>query len=177
MPTKINDHQPPRGLLRWLLRLPNGLFRAHLGWLLAGHFLDITHIGRVSGRTRHAVVEVLRHDRASGTYDVVAAFGPRTDWLRNIEHTPRVEISVGLRHFAATASVLDPDAAAAAMLDYTRRFPFARRIIPRLLGYRVDGSDADYEALMRQATVVAFRPLAAASVERAGTARTSAASH
>lgn len=160
MPTKITDPQPPRGLMRVLLRLPNWLFGAHLGWLLLGHFLQLTHTGRLSGLPRRAVLEVLRHDRAGDTYMVMAGFGPHSDWVRNIERAPRVEIAVGLRRFAASAAVLGPDAAAAAMLDYARRFPFARGIIARVMGYRWDGSDADFRALARLATVVAFHPLA-----------------
>lgn len=160
MPTKISNPQPPRGLTRLLLRLPNHLFRLHLGWLLAGHFLQLTHTGRISGLPRRTVLEVLRHDRASDTYMAMAGFGPNSDWVRNIAKTPRVTIAVGPRHFAADAAVLGSDDAAAAMLDYARRFPFARSIIARVMGYRTDGSDADFRALARLATVVAFHPLA-----------------
>lgn len=160
MPTKVSDPQPPRGVARKLLRLPNGLFRLHLGWLLFGHFLQLTHTGRRSGLPRRSVLEVLRHDRASDTYMVMAGFGPNSDWMRNIAKTPRVAIAVGLRHFAARATVLGPDEAAAAILDYARRFPIARGIIARVMGYQTDGSDADFRALARLATVVAFHPLA-----------------
>ena len=167
MPTKISDPHPPRGLTRGLLRLPNWLFRLHLGWLLFGHFLQVTHTGRRSGLPRRTVLEVLCHDRASDAYMVMAGFGPRSDWVRNIEQTPRVEIAVGLRRLAASAAVLGSDEAAAAILDYTRRFPFARGIIARVMGYRTDGSDADFRALARLATVVAFCPLASGTMTSA----------
>lgn len=164
MPTKVRDPRPPRGVVRLLLRLPNGLFRLHLGWLLCGHFLQLTHTGRRSGLLRRTVLEVLRHDRASDTYMVMAGFGPHSDWVRNIARTPRVELAVGLRHIAAVATVLSPDEAAAAILDYTRRFPIARGIIARVMGYQTDGSDASFRALAHLATVVAFHPLAPGAV-------------
>ena len=159
MPSKVTYLRPPRGPARWHLRLPNWLFRLHLGWLLAGHFLQLTHTGRVSGLPRRTILEVLRHDRATDTYAVMAGFGPASDWVRNIAQNPRVAIAVGLRRFAAIATILNPDDAAADILDYTHRVPVARPIIARVMGYTWDGSEADFRALAHRATVVAFRPI------------------
>ena len=117
MPTKIKEVQRPRGLLRWLFRLPIWLFRWHLGWLLMERFLLLTTIGRKSGLPRETVVEVLRHDRVNDTYYVLAGFGERTDWLRNIEKTPGVTISVGRRCFEALAERVSQQEAEEQVLD------------------------------------------------------------
>src|SRR6516225_11717887 len=101
MPTKIRDVQPPHGVARTLYRLPIRLFHLHLGWLLMGHFLLLTHSGRKSGLPRQTVLEVLLHDRAKDVYYVMAGWGEQSDWVKNIEKTPQVEIIVGRRHFYA----------------------------------------------------------------------------
>jgi deazaflavin-dependent oxidoreductase (nitroreductase family) len=160
MPTKIREAQPPQGLMRGLFRLPIWLFHWHLGWLLMGRFLLLTTTGRKSGLPRQTVVEVLSYDRANDTYYVLAGFGERTDWLRNIEKTPQVTIHVGRRRFEALAERLSPQEAAAKVLDYAHRNPLAIRVLPRLLGYRLDGSDEDFRALAHLSVVIAFHPIA-----------------
>jgi hypothetical protein len=63
MSTRIRDVQPPRGMAR-------RLFRLHLGWLLVGHFLLLTHTGRQSDLPLQTVPEVLWHEKDCGAYDV-----------------------------------------------------------------------------------------------------------
>jgi deazaflavin-dependent oxidoreductase (nitroreductase family) len=139
MPTKIKDVQPPRGMARRLYRLPIWLFRLHLGWLLISHFLLLTHTGRKSGLPRQTVLEVLWHEKAGDVYYVLAAWGEQSDWVKNIEQTPQVTIADGRRRFRAQAARLV-------------------RYLPRLLGYRTDGSEADLRALTRLGIVVGFTP-------------------
>ena len=159
MPTKIKDVQQPRGLSRVLYRLPITLYRVHLGWLAGNRFLELTHIGRKSGLPRHTVLEVLQYDRASDTYYVLAALGEKSDWLRNTEKTPQVVIHVGHRRLQALAKRLSPEEAELKVLDYAGRHPIAMRVLPRLLGYRIDGTEEDFRALARLGIVVAFQPI------------------
>ena len=158
MPTKIREVQPPRGMARTLYRLPIMLFRLHLGWLLMGHFLLLTHIGRKSGLPRQTILEVLQHDRAKDAYYVMAGWGKQSDWVKNIEKTPQVEISVGHRRFNALASRLPPEEAESKVIAYARQHPRLIRSLPRLLGYRIDGTEEDLRALARLGIVVAFEP-------------------
>lgn len=39
----------------------------------------LTHTGRVSGRKRRTVVEVVEYDPATGAHTVCSGFGPRAD--------------------------------------------------------------------------------------------------
>ena len=158
MPEKIADVQPPRGLLRWLARLPIWLYRAGLGWLLGNRFLMLTHIGRKSGLPRQVVLEVVRHDRANDTYYVAVGFGQNTDWYRNLSKTPDVVIRVGRRRIAVRAGRLSPEEAERVMLDYARRHPLAIRELAHVLGWRVNGAEADYRALGRIIPIIALRP-------------------
>jgi deazaflavin-dependent oxidoreductase (nitroreductase family) len=158
MPTKIRDVQPPHGVARTLYRLPIRLFSLHLGWLLMGHFLLLSHIGRKSGQPRQTVLEVLLHERAKDVYYVMAGWGERSDWMKNIEKTPQVEISVGRRHVRAVARRLPPEDAESKVMAYGRQHPHLIRYLPRLLGYRTDGTEEDLRALARLGIVVAFEP-------------------
>src|SRR5579884_64793 len=133
MPEKIKDVRPPRGLGRLLFRLPIWLFRLHLGWLLGHRFLLLTHIGRKSGRTRQNMLEVVRYEKASSTYYVFSGWAEKSDWARNVMKTPRVEITAAGRHFAACAARVSPDEAERVLLDYARRYPIAKRVLPRMI--------------------------------------------
>lgn len=154
----IHDVKPPRGLSRLLYRLPILFYRAGLGWLLGKRFLLLTHTGRISGLPRQAVLEVIRFDRDNDSYYVVSGFGEQAAWFRNIQLTPEVEIIVGRRCMGAQAEILPQKDAERELLDYARRYPLAARLLPRLLGYRVDGSDEGYRALTRRLKIVRFHP-------------------
>ena len=77
----------PGLLVALFRRAPVVLYRAHLGWILGGHFLMLTTTGRKTGRTRRTVLEVMRRaDRSTGalpTLWVVASRGRQTDWYAN----------------------------------------------------------------------------------------------
>lgn len=164
MPTKIRETQPPHGFTLLLLRLPIWLYHAHLGWLLGDRFLQLTHIGRKSGLPHQTIVEVLQYDKASNMYSVLAAWGEKSDWVRNVEKTPEVVIDVRRQRLHAHAVFLSPEEAERKVLDYAQRHPIAMRVLPRLLGYRVDGTEEDFRALARMRLVVAFHPTSSEKV-------------
>ncbi len=139
--------QPPRGLLRLLLRAPIWFYRLRLGWLLGGRFLLLLHTGRRTGLRRQAVLEVVDYDPAADVYTVAVGFGRRSDWYQNIRVRPQVVLQVGRRRVAAIAHPLDPAAGGAVMAGYARRYPLAARLLTRLLGHDVDGSPDSYRRL------------------------------
>lgn len=158
MAEKIKDVRPPSGLGAFLFRLPIWLYRVGLGRLLGGRFLLLNHVGRKSGKMRQVVVEVVRHDEGSDSYVVAAGFGPQSQWYQNLLAHPEVSIQVGRRKLAVTAGFLSEEQGADEMADYGRRHPGAARQLSRLMGYKVDGSEADYRELGRTLPFVAFRP-------------------
>ena len=125
---------PPKGLLRWVLRVPVVLYRLNLGWLLGKRFLLLNHIGRKSGQLRQTVVEVVAHDKASDTYYIVSGWGYKADWYQNLLATPAIVIQVGRRKLAMRAESVSPDVGAQVLLNYRREHPFAARELSRLLG-------------------------------------------
>ncbi|MFQ5859416.1 MAG: nitroreductase family deazaflavin-dependent oxidoreductase [Anaerolineae bacterium] len=157
MSTEMTGSRPPRGLSRMLYRLPIWLYRLRLGRLLGERFLLLNHIGRKSGLSRQAVLEVIRHDRVSDTYFVASGWGEKADWFRNIQKTPEVVIDVGRRHLGAVAERLRQEQTERELLDYAQRHPTAFRALARLIGYRVTDSEEDVRALARQIPILALR--------------------
>ena len=149
--------QWPRGLLRFLARLPIGLYRARLGWLLGNRFLMLTHIGRKSGLPRQVVVEVVRYDITTDTYFIVSGFGEQADWFRNIVKTPDVTVHVSTRRLACTAVRVSQQEAASEFKDYARRYPTALKALSRVLGYPWDGTEESYQRLAQMLPIIELR--------------------
>ena len=155
----MTKSSPPRGIARLAFRLPIWLYHLRLGWLLGDRLLLLTHVGRKSGRQRQAVIEVVRHDRASDTYIIASGFGAQVDWLRNIEKNPNVVVQSGGRRLEAVAERLPLDVAADELHSYAARYPRAFRILTkRLLGQELDGSADSFRQLAANVPVVALRP-------------------
>ena len=129
--------KPPSGVTLWFLKAPKYLYRIGLGWILGNRFVMIEHTGRRSGNTYHTVLEVIRNDDT--TIDIAAAWGPKTDWLRNIEANPRVRVSMGrLRNKPATAAIADDATAAETFAAYTKAHPRSARALSKSLGLPLD---------------------------------------
>jgi deazaflavin-dependent oxidoreductase (nitroreductase family) len=149
---------PPTGWRRTLMRLPVHLYRLGLGWMLGTRFMLINHVGRHSGVPRTVVVEVVAHDRATGTWTVASGFGPTADWYRNLLANPRVTIQVGRRTMPVTAHALSEEDGATTMARYATAHPRTARQLARFMGFEVDGSERDYRELGRALPFVRFTP-------------------
>jgi deazaflavin-dependent oxidoreductase (nitroreductase family) len=152
----IDRPGPPTGIRRRLWRLPVQLYRLRLGWLTGGRLMLLTHTGRATGLPRTAVIEVVQHD-ADG-YVSASGFGPRADWYRNVQRNPDVTITVGSRVIPATAHPLTSDEGADLMAAYAPRHPALARHLCRVMGFRVDGSTADYREVGARIPFVRFTP-------------------
>lgn len=158
MPEKIAEAKPPRGLVRLAFRLPIWLYRMKLGRLLGRRFLLLEHTGRKSGKTRQTVLEVVRYDKANETYVVAVGFGTRSDWYQNILANPLVTIDSGGHRTQAIAEPLTPEAAEEEFVVYSRRYPGLMKELTRVIGYRLDGTEADIRALGRILPMMSLKP-------------------
>ncbi|MGD8402421.1 MAG: nitroreductase family deazaflavin-dependent oxidoreductase [Anaerolineales bacterium] len=151
--------KPPGKALRFGLRLPIWLYRAHLGWLLGDRFLMLTHTGRKSGLERHTVIEVVQHNKDADTYYVVSGWGEKSDWYQNIRKKPSVTIQTGGRQFKSTAEFIPVEKAIGILQTYAREHPTAFNELSGLfLGERMKpGSDAP-QRIAEKMPMVAFRP-------------------
>lgn len=133
MSQRTIDARLAYGPLRFFLRLPIWLYRAHLGWLLGGRFLLLTHTGRKSGKLHQTVLEVVRHDKPSNTYIIASGWGTRSDWMQNITKTPEVIIQVGNQRLSARAERLSPTQAESELRTYAQQHPEAFRRLAGLM--------------------------------------------
>jgi deazaflavin-dependent oxidoreductase (nitroreductase family) len=155
MAERIRELARPQGCSRTLFRLPLGLYRFGLGWLLGSRFVHLTHIGRKSGKARHTVLEVLRSESNRSMIYVVSAWGERADWLQNVRANPEVVVQMGVRRWPARAHVLTKEDSEYELGLYAAKHPAAARGLARLLGYRLEKLE-DFSALAQDMCVVAL---------------------
>ena len=144
----VKNAQPPSGVSRALFRAPIHLYRLGLGRLFGKRILLLNHIGRVTGKQRQVILEVVEHDPTDGSFVVASGWGPTAAWYRNILHTPEVSIQVGRHTIPVTALPLTPEEGADIFAKYAAQHrPTATYLLPRLMGFSVDGSEADFRAV------------------------------
>lgn len=152
----IKKPDPPTGISRLLWRLPIHLYRMGLGRLMGSRVMLLNHVGRVSGKPRQAVIEVV--ERTARGYIAASGFGRRADWYQNVMKTPEVTIQVGGRTVPVTAVPLESEEGAELMARYAPRHPAAARRLCKIMGFGVDGSLADYREVGLRIPFVLFTP-------------------
>lgn len=147
MAEKVRQPITPGPLLRRALRMPIALYDLGLGRVLGHRFLLLHHTGAKTGLARRTPLEVVDRDEASGTFYVAAGFGADSHWFRNLQAQPRARIDIAGRSIDVCARILSPEQSAALMVRYARKHPIPARILAKLMGFVVDGSEADYARL------------------------------
>lgn len=154
----------PQTLPDWLKKafaVPNWLYGHGLGGLLGHRFVQLTHVGRRSGRTHHTVVEVIHYDPVTGETIVVSGFGAQSDWLRNIKAAGGAELDFGRGPRPAAYRILPLEEAIATFAGYERRNRLIRPVLhstlSHLLGWTYDGSAEARRQLAAQLPLIAFR--------------------
>lgn len=160
------------GWLRSALRAPNAVYEHGWGRLFGHRFLQLTHVGRRSGRTYRTVLEVVQYDPSTGEATVLSGFGRGSDWLRNVRAAGGAEVSFGAGPRRAAYRILPLEEAERVLTDYERRnrvaTPLVRMVLSRLIGWRYDGSPAALRRLVEQLPLVAFRPALVDGAARVG---------
>jgi deazaflavin-dependent oxidoreductase (nitroreductase family) len=94
-----------REVWRWLFRLPPLLYRVGLAERAGRRFLLLTTRGRRTGRRRTCALNYMED---GATVYIFSGFG-MSHWVRNLLADPAVEVQLGSRRIAATASLVrDP---------------------------------------------------------------------
>jgi deazaflavin-dependent oxidoreductase (nitroreductase family) len=148
----------PKGLLKWMFHLPLYLYRWHLGWLLGHRFLMLTHLGRKSGRKRQTVLEVVRYDPQTKECIVMAGYGEQSDWYRNIQAHPAIEVQVGRQCYVPQQRLLSAEETMHQLEEYQEHHPKAFREFIRIIGYAYDGTPEAMSALSKILRGVALHP-------------------
>ena len=149
----------PNGLLKWFLRMPIWLYRAQLGWLLGNRFILLKHIGRKSGLTRYAVVEVVYHDKLTNTYTIASGWGENSDWLLNLLKTPHIKETTYRGELEVTAYRLSNVDAAIRLAQYAQKYPTAfKSLVKMMLGPDAVSGPIDTDAVAQVVPVVDLVP-------------------
>jgi deazaflavin-dependent oxidoreductase (nitroreductase family) len=150
----------PSGLWRIVFRLPILLYRLNLGWLFGGRALLLEHRGRKSGIIRKVVVEVADHDVQKDSYTVAAAWGNQSDWYKNIQAEPNVNVVVGTRRFAAIANLISAEEAAQHLKTYATKHPIAfRQLGSHLFGLKSHDAGEIIKTMTATIPFVEFIPV------------------
>ncbi len=139
-------HRRPYGIYRLLANAPRWLYRLHLGWVLGHRVVQITHRGRKSGLLRRTILEVLSYDPQTREVLVVSGWEGKTDWYRNIEREPALEVRIGRVHYRPIQEFLSPQETAQQILTLFRQHPREVRFVGPLLGIDLDAEEADLHA-------------------------------
>ena len=101
----LGVRRQPGRLALAVFRLPLPLYRNGWGWLFGHTFLLVTHAGRKTGRRRETVAMVLKYDPQTKEAIICSAWGPNTDWIRNIRARPALQIQIGRRDLHTRATL------------------------------------------------------------------------
>ena len=122
----------------------------------------ITHIGRKTGQRRQTVLEIIQYDPSTQECIVIAGWGARSDWYRNIEIQPAVLVQVGRLRYRPQQRLLSSEETLTILQEYPRRHPFRARFLLPLLsslaGIAYDGTPEWLREFSQYIRGVAFRP-------------------
>ena len=111
-----------------------------------------------NGRRPQTVVEAVNYDPKTRVCQAVAGWGERTDWYRNLQAQPAIEIQVGSRRYVPQQHFLSTKELLTLLQDYEHRHPRGLRLLFRHLGYPYDGSPEGLHAIAQVMRGVEFRP-------------------
>ncbi len=154
-PAQHNEKAP--SFLIPVFKLPLLLYRLRLGWLLGKRFMQLTHVGRRSGKVRKTVLAVLRYDEKTREIYAVSAW-QGSDWYYNIQASPALRVETGFVQYAPAQRTLSPEEITATFMEYRQRHPIFSRMICRIPGWKWDSTYEEFLALARTLRGVAFRP-------------------
>jgi deazaflavin-dependent oxidoreductase (nitroreductase family) len=149
--------QPGRLVLAFM-RTPRPLYHRGWGRLLGHTFLLITHEGRKSGKRRETVAMALSYEPRTREVVVFSAWGPGTEWMRNLRAHPALEIQIGRERYAPEQHFLSEAEAVAVAIGFRRRHPLRLRLFATILGWGDLSSDEAVREFVWTRPFVSFRP-------------------
>ena len=152
---KKNEKAP--SFLIPIFKLPVFLYQLHLGWLLGKRFMQITHIGRRSGKVRRTILAVLRFDEKTKEIYAVSAW-KGSDWYYNIQARPALQVETGFVRYVPVQCTLSPEEITTTFMEYRKEHPFFSRMICRIPGWKWDSTYEEFLELAGTLHGVAFKP-------------------
>jgi deazaflavin-dependent oxidoreductase (nitroreductase family) len=149
------------------MRLPRPLYHHGLGRLLGHTFLIITHLGRKTGAPRETVAMALTYDPDTQETVVCSAWGPNTEWIRNLRGHPALQVQIGRESYIPEQRFLSEDEAVAVALEFHRRHPARLQLFAAILGWGDLSTETAVHAFVRERPFVSFRPAEHVDTRRA----------
>jgi deazaflavin-dependent oxidoreductase (nitroreductase family) len=147
----------PGRLALAVFRVPLPLYRAGWGWLLGHTFLLLVHAGRRTGQPHAMTAMVLRYDTATHEAVICSGWGLSTDWIRNIQARPALNVQIGRESFTPQQRFLSEDESFDVCLEFCLRHPARLQVMRRVFGWNLRSENAVKE-FVRAHPFVAFRP-------------------
>lgn len=154
----LGVRKQPGRLALAVFRLPLPMYRRGWGRLLGRTFLLIVHAGRKTGKPHATVAMVLRYDPPTREAVVFSAWGQNTDWIRNIQARPALNIQIGRESYTPRQRLLSEDESLAVVVEFRRRHPWRLRLATWVMGWDDLRSDTVAREFISTRPFVAFRP-------------------
>jgi deazaflavin-dependent oxidoreductase (nitroreductase family) len=140
-----------------VFKMPLMLYRLGLGWLMGKRFVQITHVGRRSGKVYRSILAVLKFDQRTKEIYAVSAW-KGSDWYSNIQARPALLVETGFVRYEPAQRTLSPEEIYATFMEFRRQHPIFGRMVCRIPGWNWNSTEAEFMELARSLRGVAFRP-------------------
>ena len=154
----LGIRRQPGRLALALMRMPRPLYHRGWSWVLDHTFLLIAHQGRKTGKHRETVAMALTYDPDSREAVVCSAWGPNTEWIRNIRARPALQIQIGRDSYVPEQRFLSEDESVAVVREFQRRHPWRMRLFAAILGWGDLSSETAVREFVGSRPFVSFRP-------------------
>jgi deazaflavin-dependent oxidoreductase (nitroreductase family) len=151
------EHKKAPSFMIPIFKLPVFLYRLRLGWILGNRFMQITHVGRHSGKVRRTVLAVLRFDQKTKEIYAVSAWNG-SDWYYNIQALPALQVETGFARYVPVQRNLSPEEITTTFIEYRKKHPIFSRVICRIPGWKWDSSYKEFLELAHTLRGVALGP-------------------
>lgn len=142
----------PKGLLKWLYKLPILLYRMGMGFLIGRLFMTLTTIGRKSGQPRRTGIEFHEFE---GKPTVMSGWGTKADWYRNLDANPRATIQTWRGAQSVRARRITTEEELTRAFEWTQSNPTMRNMMKRA---QVEMTLEQFLAEKERFTFVTFEP-------------------
>lgn len=88
----------------------------------------------------------------------MAGYGAHSDWYRNIQAHPAIEVRIGRQHYTPQQRMLSSEETMHLLEEYQRHHPRAFRELMRIMGYAYEGTPEALRTLSEILRGVALHP-------------------
>jgi len=148
----------PNRVLGATLRFPGTIYALHLGWIFGHRFLLLTHRGRKSGLIHQTPLEVIHYERATRTSTVISAWGEKSDWYRNIQKSPALQIQTGRDRYVPEQRFLTEEERDRELELYARNHGPSAKVLSRMFQFKFADDPVERRKFAAACRMVAFRP-------------------